>query len=180
MATRTKERQANARTRRAANSRTSKGGSRSEFPGVLYLIKQEHDEVKDLFDKFEKETESDPKAGKATADQICMELTRHAEMEEKIVYPKLQAEDEDIYHEAQEEHHVAKLLIAEIESMKPDGAWRAKVTVLGESVRHHIEEEETEGFKELKKVGATELEAMGKAWEEMKASWKPSRARSAA
>lgn len=176
----TQERQASAQTRRTANSRTSSNGSKSQFPGVLAILKEEHALVKGLFDQFEKETEESPAAGKATADKICMELTRHAEMEEKIVYPKLKAEDEDLYFEAQEEHHVAKMLIAEIEAMKPDGVWRAKVTVLAENVRHHIEEEETEGFPELKKAGAADLEAMGKAWEQMKAAWKPARAKGAA
>ena len=175
----TKERQASARTRRSANSRTTTGGSKSQFPGVLELLKEEHDLVKGLFERFEQETEQDPTAGEATAAEICTELTRHAEMEEKIVYPKLKAQDEDIYLEAQEEHHVAKVLISEIEAMQPNGVWRAKVTVLAENVRHHIEEEETEGFPELKQLGKPELEAMAQAWEQMKAAWKPSKTKRA-
>jgi hypothetical protein len=71
-ATRTKERQAEARTRRTSTARTTKGGSSSKYPGVLNLLKQEHDEVKDLFEQFEKETEDKPEAGKKTADHICM------------------------------------------------------------------------------------------------------------
>ena len=67
------------------------------------------------------------------------------------------------------------MLIAEIEAMQPNGVWRAKMTVLMENVRHHIDEEETEGFPELKKVGAAELEAMAAAWEKMKATWKPAK-----
>ena len=175
----TKERQTNARTRRSANSRTTTGNSKTAFPGVLGILKEEHDLVKELFDRFEQETEQDPAAGKATAAEICMELTRHAEMEEQIVYPKLEAQDEDIYLEAQEEHHVAKVLISEIEAMQPNGIWRAKVTVLAENVRHHIEEEETEGFPELKQLGTSELEAMGKKWEQAKAAWNPGKAKRA-
>ena len=177
----TKERQASAATRRTASSRTtSSNGSKTSYPGVLGILKEEHELVKGLFDQFERETEQDPAAGKATAAKICMELTRHAEMEEKIVYPKLQAADEDIYFEAQEEHHVAKVLIAEIEAMQPSGIWRAKVTVLAENVRHHIEEEETEGFPEIRKAGPASLESMAKAWELMKATWKPTRVKGAA
>ena len=142
------------------------------------MLKDEHDQVKELFERFEQETAEKPAAGKATADEVCMELTRHAEMEEKLIYPALKGEDEDIFYEAQEEHHVAKVLIAEIEAMKPDPVWRAKVTVLAESVRHHIEEEETEGFPELKNLGAPKLDELGKQWEQMKAAWNPRRARS--
>ncbi len=46
-------------------------------------------------------------------------------------------------NEADEEHHVAKILIAELEEM--DGSeshYDAKFTVLAENVRHHIKEEE--------------------------------------
>ncbi|MEX0782383.1 MAG: hemerythrin domain-containing protein [Dehalococcoidia bacterium] len=80
---------------------------------MLATLKEEHDLVKKLFDRFEQETAQNPAAGKATANEICMELTRHAEMEEKLIYPALKAEDEDIFYEAQEEHHVAKVLIAD-------------------------------------------------------------------
>ena len=158
---------------RSTTSRTA-GTSTRTYPGVLAVLKEEHDEVKKLFDRFEKETKADPAAGKATADQICMELVRHAEMEEKIVYPALQQEDEEVYHEAHEEHHVAEMLVKEIQSMRPDGAWKAKVTVLGENVKHHIEEEEKEGFKELRKAGKSKLDAMAESWKQMKAQWKPS------
>ena len=175
----TKTRQANARTRRASTSQST-GRSKGEFPGVLGLLKEEHDLVKELFDQFEEQTETDPAKGKATAEEICMELTRHAQMEEELIYPALKSEDEDIFYEAQEEHHVAKVLIAEIESMSPNPVWRAKVTVLAESVRHHIEEEETEGFPELKKLGAPKLDELGQRWEQMKATWKPTKAKSVA
>ena len=179
-ASRTNERRAEAQKRRAATSRTTKGASKEKYPGILSLLKEEHDEVKDLFDKFEKETESDPAAGKATADKICMELTRHAEMEEQIVYPALQKQDEDIYYEAEEEHHVAEMLVAEIQAMQPGGPWKAKVIVLAENVRHHIDEEETEAFPELKKAGVDELEAMASKWTAMKAQWKPAKMKGAA
>ena len=47
--------------------------------------------------------------------------------------------------EALEEHHVVHLLIAELKKMTPrDDRFDAKFTVLGESVKHHIKEEESE------------------------------------
>jgi hypothetical protein len=48
-------------------------------------------------------------------------------------------------NEADEEHHVAKVLIAELDTVGKENDLRdAKVTVLAESVRHDIREEETE------------------------------------
>src|SRR5512141_2040556 len=92
------------RERTSASSRPNPSSSR---PGsVLAMLKTEHKEVKGLFDQFEKETEQSPSAGKATADKICNELIRHAEMEEKIIYPELKSQDEEIFYESTEEHHV--------------------------------------------------------------------------
>ena len=56
-------------------------------------------------------------------------------------------------NEADEEHHVAKLLIAELDAM--DGSeshFDAKFKVLAENVRHHIEEEEGEMLPKAQKV----------------------------
>ena len=159
------------RERTSASSRSSSSSSR---PGsVLTMLKTEHKEVKELFDQFEKETEQSPSAGKQTADKICNELLRHAEMEERLIYPELKSQDEEIFYESTEEHHVVEMLITEIQGMRPDPSWRAKVTVLGENVRHHIQEEEKEGFKQLRKLGTSRLNEMGRRWEETKANWKP-------
>ena len=72
-----------------------------------------------------------------------------------MFYPAVRQEtdDEDIMHEADEEHHVAKLLIAELENMTGDEEhWEAKFMVLAEAVRHHIKEEEGEMFPKARKT----------------------------
>lgn len=140
-----------------------KSGSGS-LPGILGMLKQEHDEVKELFSRFETEAQKDLPGTADMVATILRELTRHAEMEEQIVYPALMAAEPDIYHEAHEEHHVAELLIGEISRMRPDDAYKAKVMVLAESVRHHIEEEESEAFETLRKLPSDELEAMNAKW----------------
>ena len=56
-------------------------------------------------------------------------------------------------NEADEEHHVAKLLVAELDRM--DGSeshFDAKFLVLTENVRHHIKEEEDEMLPKARKV----------------------------
>jgi hypothetical protein len=51
------------------------------------------------------------------------------------------------------EHQGAKQLIAEIEAMNPDDdLYDAKVRVLGENVKHHVEEEEKKLFPETQKT----------------------------
>ena len=48
-------------------------------------------------------------------------------------------------NEAVEEHHLVHVLIKELKKLKPkDEVFQAKFKVLGELVKHHIEEEEEE------------------------------------
>src|SRR4029077_9084010 len=66
---------------------------------------------------------------------------------------------------ALEEHHVVKWLLSELDGMAP-GAERfdAKVTVMMESVRHHVKEEESDLFPKVRaKLGRRELLEIGDA-----------------
>ena len=117
---------------------------------VLALLKKDHDTVKDLFEKFEKaET---PSAKKKIVKEALAELKVHATIEEEIFYPAVREPvGDDIMNEADEEHHVAKVLIAELDEMDGhEDHYEAKFTVLAENVRHHIKEEENEVFPKVK------------------------------
>jgi hypothetical protein len=121
---------------------------------AITMLKEDHEKVKDLFDKFEETNGSATKA--KIVSEALTELKVHATVEEELFYPAVrqQIEDEDgLMDEADEEHHVAKVLIAELEKMTGDEEhWEAKFKVLAESVRHHIKEEEGKMFKEAKKT----------------------------
>ena len=114
------------------------------------LLKKDHDTVKDLFDKFEN-AEGRP-AKRKIVDQALAELKVHATIEEEIFYPAVRKPvGKDVMNEADEEHHVAKVLIAELEEMDGrESHYDAKFTVLAENVRHHIKEEESEVFPKAK------------------------------
>ena len=118
------------------------------------MLKEDHEKVKELFDKFE----TNGSAGKAkVVSEVLMKLKVHATVEEELFYPAVRQNIEDeegIMDEADEEHHVAKVLIAELEKMRGDeDHWEAKFTVLAVNVRHHIKEEEGKLFKEARKTG---------------------------
>jgi hemerythrin superfamily protein len=163
------------RTSTRRTTRTSDGHARTASRsrnGILSLLKQEHTEVKDLFEQYEKAAEKDPRAGSETVGKVISELMRHAEMEEQIVYPALKREDSEVYYEAHEEHHVAELLMGELQKMRPGDEYRAKMTVLAENVRHHIKEEESEAFKQLRKLDKSQLDELGERWQAEKTEWK--------
>ena len=129
---------------------------------AIALLKKDHDKVKDLFEDFEK-TE-DREAKQRLAREALIELKVHAELEEELFYPALrQAAGDDLINEAGEEHHVVKLLIAELEQMgSADEHYDAKFKVLTENVRHHIREEEGEIFPRARSMD-TDWEAVGEA-----------------
>jgi hypothetical protein len=113
-------------------------------PDAIDLLKNDHDALKDLFDRFKKAVDRRAKA--KIASQALNALKVHAVLEEEIFYPAVrQRVGKNIMNEADEEHHVAKVLIAELEEMNGRGDhFDAKFTVLAENVRHHIKEEESE------------------------------------
>jgi hypothetical protein len=130
---------------------------------AVALLKADHRRVEDLFAKFEAAKGAGRK--KALAEQICMELTVHTKIEEDVFYPACEGKVEaDLLKEAYVEHDGAKVLIAEIESGGPDDEfYDAKVTVLSEQIKHHVEEEEkrVEGmFSQARKAGL-DMDALG-------------------
>lgn len=119
---------------------------------AVSLLKEDHDQVQRLFDEFKAAKTRSTKRKIVRAALI--ELKVHAAIEEELFYPAVRKPvGKAIMNEADEEHHVAKLLIAELEAM--DGSeshFDAKFTVLAENVRHHIKEEEHEMLPKAKGV----------------------------
>ncbi|MBL0318300.1 MAG: hemerythrin domain-containing protein [Alphaproteobacteria bacterium] len=113
-----------------------------DHKNAISILKDDHKKVKRLFDKFD-DTDNKLEKRKIIA-QAIKELKIHAAIEEEIFYPTVRnAIDKKIMTEADEEHHVAKILIAELEDMKSNEThFEAKFIVLAENVRHHIKEEE--------------------------------------
>ena len=123
---------------------------------AIALLKDDHRTVKELFEKFEKASGEGRK--QKLAEEICLELSVHVEIEEKIFYPACEGKvDEDLLKESYVEHDGAKLLIAEIMNGEAhDEFYDAKVKVLKEEIEHHVEEEERrmEGlFAQARKAG---------------------------
>lgn len=137
---------------------TAKSAARSSSANdVFALLKADHDKVKELFDQFEQlkeEGDEDDEAKQILVETTCAELTIHTRIEEEIFYPALREsmDEQDLLDEAEVEHASAKQLIGELSAMQPgDELYDAKFTVLGEYVKHHIQEEEKELFPKAKK-----------------------------
>ena len=130
---------------------------------AIALLKADHRTVEELFEKFEKATGDGRK--QSIAEEICLDLSVHAQIEEEIFYPACEGKvDEDLLKESYVEHDGAKVLIAEIMAGGPDDEfYDAKVKVLSEEIKHHVEEEEKrmEGlFAQARKAGL-DMDALG-------------------
>jgi len=124
---------------------------------AITLLKQDHKTVEKLFKQFEKAGDGAMKKKRQIVDEIIRELSIHAEIEEQIFYPAVRAAEipdvQDMVLESLEEHLAAKRLLSDLDGMDAEAErFDAKVTVLMENIRHHVEEEEDELFPAVRKV----------------------------
>lgn len=160
-----------AKAKRRSPKRKARSSARGRSPrarngggtDAITLLKADHREVERLFSEFRK-TRSDERRHELAA-MVCRALKQHARIEHEIFYPAfLEAtQEKSIHHEAEVEHAGVEKLIAEIEASGPDDDYfEAKVNVLSEMVRHHVNEEEKRGgmFAKAKQAGL-DLQALG-------------------
>ena len=122
---------------------------------ALSLLKRDHDEVKKMLATLDETTERAIKTRGETFTKLRSELDIHETIEEEIFYPALKdhPKTKDIALEGYEEHHVVDTVMGEMLGLDvSDETWTAKFTVMKENLEHHIEEEETEMFKQARQV----------------------------
>ncbi|PBC95153.1 hemerythrin HHE cation binding domain-containing protein [Streptomyces sp. Ag82_O1-15] len=139
----------------------------------IVLLKEDHKTVEKLFKQLEKAGANAHAEKRKIADQVIEELTTHTWIEEKIFYPAAREADpgtKDDVLESVEEHHVVLWMLSELKDLDPaDERFDAKMTVLMENVRHHVEEEEKEWFPNIRKaMGRNRLTELGEQMEAAK------------
>jgi len=150
---------------------TNKGAERAAASSdgdedVIEILTEDHRRVDDMFDEYEAmKNDGDDEAKEERVAAICLALTVHATVEEELFYPAareaLDEEDADMIDEAEVEHSTVKDLIAELADMTPsDDLYDAKVKVLSEYVRHHVQEEEGSIFPAIRDTDL-DLETLG-------------------
>jgi hemerythrin-like domain-containing protein len=133
---------------------------------AIVMLKAEHKEILRVFREFEKAGDDASTTKARLVDKIIELLTVHTYIENEVMYPRVRelvpALEDDVL-ESYEEHHVADLLVIELAGMKPtDERFTAKTTVLIENVRHHIDEEESDWFPQVREaLGRKVLQQLG-------------------
>ena len=133
---------------------------------AITLLTADHRKVAGLLREVQ-ETEGDDAARAALFEKIRAELTAHSEAEETIFYPALKAKATagtdagDEVDEAYEEHANVKAMLEKIAALDPsDDTYSAKLQVLDELVKHHVNEEESTMFESARDL-LTEPELAG-------------------
>jgi hemerythrin-like domain-containing protein len=118
------------------------------------LLMQDHAEVKAMYRQHQAESDGGMKS--LLAQKICTALSVHAMVEEEVVYPEANRalEDDEMVAEAIDEHGLMKVEIAKIvDGLAAGKSTTRKVKKLMQIVEHHVEEEETEMFPDLRQAG---------------------------
>lgn len=139
---------------------------------AIKLLKADHRTVERLFKDFEKAGDRAYVTKTELVAEMVKELSVHAEIEELIFYPAARnavSHTKGMVLESLEEHLGVKRLLADLEKMEPtEERFEAKVTVLMEQVRHHVEEEEEDLFPMV--ADALSEARLGELGEEMEAA----------
>ena len=136
------------------------------MPNALEMLRNDHETVKGLFDKYEQEGGLRSRAAQQAAQQAFAGLLVHAQVEEEFFYPALQDADETsagLVAEAMEEHRAAEDLVTQLmQRGRKDERYEMMMLELMVSVRRHIEEEESRIFPVAEKALADRLSDLGR------------------
>jgi hemerythrin superfamily protein len=123
---------------------------------VVDVLTADHREFDRIFTELEGlfgRTEPDVLTRKRElVDEVTIGLVKHSVAEETRVYPRVQKEiDEEEAEHSKHEHAEAEETMKRLERMDPDDAgFDDAVRELIREIRHHVEEEESRMFSELR------------------------------
>lgn len=127
---------------------------KKKSPDAIDLLDADHLSVHALFESYRElvRTRADALQRRALAEEICMELTIHARLEEELFYPAVREclRDDDLLDESEEQHGSQREFIAQILAGSPeDELYDARVAVLAEYVERHVRQEREQVFNRV-------------------------------
>lgn len=124
---------------------------KKQAPDAIDLLDADHLAVHAMFQSYRELVRSGAPAlqRRALAEEICMELTIHAKLEEELFYPAVREalEDEELLDEAEGQHGSQRELVAQIlATPAEDALYDARVAALAEYVARHVHQEREQVF----------------------------------
>lgn len=120
---------------------------------IFAALITKHDIQRDLCDKLENETNNEKR--KTIYKELKGELQAHAAAEERHLYIPVMQHDEglDLSRHAITEHHEMDEMMETLDDGRiSQDTWDTTCADLIHKVRHHLQEEENEFFKEARKI----------------------------
>ena len=127
---------------------------KKQAPDAIDLLDADHLTVHALFQSYRElvRTRASALQRRALAEEICMELTIHARLEEELFYPAVREalRDDDLVDESEEQHGSQREFVAQILATSPeDELYDARVAVLAEYVERHVRQEREQVFNRV-------------------------------
>jgi hemerythrin superfamily protein len=130
-------------------------------PSITTMIRMDHTHVLTTFHQYA--TDASPRIKKGLADQVCVALEIHAQLEEEIFYPALRAiADTDMVRKSVPEHDEMRRIINQLRKLQPvDDGFDETFYQLMNTVMHHVADEETLLLPAAERVLADQLGELG-------------------
>jgi hemerythrin-like domain-containing protein len=148
---------------------TKKARATSRGKDAISLLMKDHVKVRGLLKKLENAADRGDDRAVDLLAQVDREVKIHSQVEEEIFYPAFKEaartkEENKLFYEAEEEHHVVDLVMPEVHDSEGEGEdFAAKTKVLKDLIEHHADEEEKQMFPKAKKLfDREELQELGR------------------
>jgi hemerythrin superfamily protein len=140
---------------------------KKQAPDAIDLLDADHLAVHALFANYRElvRTRAGALKRRALAEEICMELTIHAKLEEELFYPAVREalNDDEVLDEVEDQHGSQREFVAQILATQPqDELYDTKVAVLAEYVQRHVREEREQVFNRVL-ASRLDLRSLGRA-----------------
>lgn len=130
-------------------------------PTITNMIRMDHAHVVSAFHQYQVDTPARVKKG--LADNICLALEVHAQLEEEIFYPAMrEVAPGDPIDKSRTEHDEMRSLITRLRALQPaDAGFDQTVFDLMRTVLHHVADEETQILPQAERLLSGQLSEMG-------------------
>jgi hemerythrin superfamily protein len=139
---------------------------KKQTPDAIDMLDADHLSVHAMFQSYRElvRTRATPLQRRALAEEICMELTIHAKLEEELFYPAVRdaLNDGELVDEAEDQHGSQREFVAQILATQPeDELYDARVAVLAEYVERHVRQEREQVFNRVL-ASRIDLQSLGR------------------